>query len=166
MEQKITKRRGSRFERAKMARLAAVQAIFQLGFDHAKPDTVIHEFLSQRFKSPDYPYLPDKDLFLKILQEGQAQKEIIQNHLHQCLREGWSSDRLDPVLAAILTAAITELISQNSSVAAPVIISEYVDLTKSFFQGQEPGYVNKVLDQLARTLKLPLTKADAELQSR
>jgi N utilization substance protein B len=127
---------------------------------------VIQEFLSQRLTSPDYPYLPDKNLFLKILQGGQAHKEIIQYHLSQCLKEGWSSERLDPVLVAILTAAITELISQDSSVSAPVIISEYVDLTKGFFQGQEPAYVNKVLDQLARTLNLSLKKSDSDIKPR
>lgn len=156
----MTKRKSSRFERARTARLAAVQAIFQLTFDHAKLENVLHEFLDYRLSGPDYPYPPDKQLFLKIVQEGQNQQEAIQEHLHQCLKAGWSSERLDPVLASILTAAITELISKDSPTLAPVIISEYVDITKGFFQGQEPAYVNKALDQLARTLEISLKKPE------
>lgn len=165
MEKKSSKRKGSRFERARLARLAAVQAIFQLSFEHAVPEKVIQSFLSQRLAKEDYPFLPDADLFLKIMNEGQSKKSEIHDHVKQCLKQGWSADRLDPVLAAILTAAITELIVKDPSVSAPVIISEYVDITKGFFQGQEPAYINKALDQVARELKLPLTRKDSESSS-
>jgi N utilization substance protein B len=158
VEQKTSKRKGSRFERARLARLAAVQAIFQLSFAQAKPEKVIADFLSQRLTHESYPFPPDQELFLKIMQEGQERKDEVLHHVNQCLKQGWSSERLDPVLAAILTAAITELSSTSSTVSAPVIISEYVDITKGFFQGQEPGYINKALDQVARTLNLPLSK--------
>jgi N utilization substance protein B len=61
-------------------------------------------------------------------------------------------ERLGPVLRAILRSAIFELLA-GTDVPAKVVINEYVDLTRAFFEGNEPGFVNGVLDRLAHELR-------------
>lgn len=158
MDTTSEQKKGSRFERARVARLAAVQAIFQIGYQRGNASKIIDEFVAHRLQDPEYPYPADQALFLKIMQAVQANQDEIQTLLTQNLKKDWAIERLDPVLAAILTAGIAELMQKDSKVAAPIIISEYVDVAKGFFQGQENGYVNKVLDQIAQHFGLPLKK--------
>ena len=61
-------------------------------------------------------------------------------------------DRLESVMRAIMRAAGFEMLAKGE-VPARVVINEYVDLTHAFFEGKEPGFVNGVLDKIARTLR-------------
>jgi len=158
MNKKPSQPRGSRFERARIARLAAVQAIFQLTTSQTDLNNVLSEFQTHRFISNEYPYPADEALFLNVMQAFESEQNEIQALLSQSQMEGWAVERLDSILAAILRAAIAELLLKNPATAAPVIISEYVDITKGFFNGQEPAYVNKVLDTLAHQFGLAMKK--------
>jgi N utilization substance protein B len=66
--------------------------------------------------------------------------------------EGWPLTRLDVTLRAILRAATWELLGRKD-VPAPVVITEYVDVAKAFFEKDEPRIVNGVLDKLAREIR-------------
>ena len=50
---------------------------------------------------------------------------------------------------AILRAGTYELLARPD-IPTKVIINEYVDLAKAFFEDSKPGFVNGVLDKLAR----------------
>ena len=65
------------------------------------------------------------------------------------LAGGWRLNRLDSILRATLRAGAFELLERRD-IPARVIISEYVDVAKEFFNGEEPKVVNGVLDKLAR----------------
>ena len=65
------------------------------------------------------------------------------------LTEDWPLSRLDATLRAILRAGAWEL-SAKKDVPVAVIVNEYVDVARAFFDGEEPKIVNAVLDRLAR----------------
>ena len=60
---------------------------------------------------------------------------------------------MDPMVRAILKVGIAEIIEAQSPAPTPVLISEYVEITKGFFEDKESAYINKVLDMAAKTLK-------------
>jgi N utilization substance protein B len=72
--------------------------------------------------------------------------------IHEALVAGWPLARIDVTLRAILRSAVQEL-SAKADVPARVVITEYVDVAKAFFDGDEPRIVNGVLDALARRLR-------------
>ncbi|KAJ0339614.1 hypothetical protein COL154_014208 [Colletotrichum chrysophilum] len=72
--------------------------------------------------------------------------------IRSALTEDWPLSRLDSILRAILRAGTYEL-SSRADVPTAVIVSEYVDIAKAFFEGEEPKIVNAVLDRLARRLR-------------
>jgi transcription antitermination protein NusB len=72
--------------------------------------------------------------------------------IDQQLATGWRLARIDSIVRAILRAATLELI-ELPEVPPRVIISEYIEVARAFFEGDEPKLVNGVLDQLARKLR-------------
>jgi N utilization substance protein B len=65
------------------------------------------------------------------------------------LAEGWSLERLDRAMRAILRAGTYELIARRDVPVASVI-SEYIDVAHAFFDKRESGFVNGLLDAIAR----------------
>ncbi|MGN6670881.1 MAG: transcription antitermination factor NusB [Candidatus Nucleicultricaceae bacterium] len=138
------------FESARAARVAAVQALFQIEHQKADPKTVADEFLLYRFRTTDYPARPHPDLFLALVGAATDRRDDIHAIIEHNLDEKYRIDRMEPVLIAILSAGIAELLEKPAPVPVPVIISEYVDITKGFYEGNEPSYVNYVLDHIAK----------------
>lgn len=131
------------------ARIAAVQALYQLDMNEPDPRQVVAEFVTHRL-----PETADRVLFGEIV-TGVAERIVsIDEAIAGALVEGWSLDRLEMVLRAILRAGTFEL-SARADVPARVAITEYVDIAHAFFAGKEPGMVNGVLDKLARVLRAP-----------
>jgi N utilization substance protein B len=92
----------------------------------------------------DFPLL--KDIVSGVLER----QRTIDKAVNACLAEGWTLARLDSTLRAILRAASYELLYRED-IPAKVTINEYVDVAKAFFgDGEEPGFVNGVLDTLGR----------------
>ncbi|MEZ6021920.1 MAG: transcription antitermination factor NusB [Hyphomonadaceae bacterium] len=67
-------------------------------------------------------------------------------------QRGWRLERLDAVARAILRAGCVEL-EQRHDIRVAVVIDEYVEIAKSFFDGPEPGFVNATLDACAKDLR-------------
>jgi N utilization substance protein B len=150
--------RRSTFEAARVARLAAVQALFQIRHSHESATHVIEEFREHRFTGDDYPYAPDETLFKTLVLKVVEQEERLQQMIDAHLSKPWTCATLEPVLREILKAGTLELLDPMTSLPAPVIISEYIDLAKGFLGPTEASLTNAVLDGIARTLKLPLKK--------
>jgi N utilization substance protein B len=83
-----------------------------------------------------------------VVREQQSLDPIV----HETLEGGWPLARIDATLRAILRAGAYEL-SARADVPARVVIAEYVDVAKAFFEDEVPGLVNGVLDALARKLR-------------
>lgn len=136
-----------------IARVAAVQALFQCEQTGESAETVVKEFVSFRRVAPnahfDDGHIPDADLSLlaTIVQDTVRQQDAIDHTLTSLLPENWPMNRLDPVLRALLRAALSEMMA---SVPAQIVINEYLDVAHGFFDGDEPKMVNGILDRFAQ----------------
>ena len=150
------------------ARLAALQALYQLEITGNAPDDVIEEFIEHRFGSTSGNNTPKHDeAFFSDLVHGVLKHQVeIDRSIAKSLAQGWTLSRIDSILRALLRAASYELVARRD-VPAKVVIDEYVELARDFFDGDEPGFVNAVLDRLAhrkRAAEFGETPPDDELQ--
>lgn len=133
------------------ARLGAVQALYQMDMAQTDLSDVLAEFASVRLGEEfDNGECGEADFdFLKNLVTGVVKQQAeIDPLINDHLATGWKLQRLDATLRAILRAGAYEL-KQRHDVPAKVAISEYIDVAKAFFSGDEPKVVNGVLDKLA-----------------
>jgi transcription antitermination protein NusB len=149
-----SQRGGSR--RRSVARLAAVQALYQLELNRGiEPETVVREFARHRFGHEidgDQYAEADPVLFSDVVRGVAADQERLDDAISVALTEEWPLLRLDSVLRAILRAGAYELVHRHD-VPPRVSISEYTAIAHAFFIGKEPGLANGVLDRLGRTLR-------------
>jgi transcription antitermination protein NusB len=125
------------------ARLAAVQALYQLDMNDVAPAVVIAEFVGHRLEQH-----ADQPLFSDLVGNVAARVVEIDGLIGGALVEGWSVERLETVLRAILRAGTYEILARPD-IPPRVTISEYVEIAHAFFGGKEPGLVNGVLNRLA-----------------
>jgi N utilization substance protein B len=138
-----------------MARLAAVQALYQMDVAQTDARAVVEEFIGHRFRNEAEKAHYDKadeaffqDLVLGVVAKQRDVDPLVGAHL----AKGWRLARIDSILRAVLRAAAYEL-QERRDVPAKVIINEYVDIAHAFFGGDEPGVVNGVLDAIARDVR-------------
>jgi len=148
----------NQFEKNRAARLAAVQALYQISETEQTASAVIEEFILHRFNSGDYPVSVDIALFRNLITTACERRQDIRDIILANLSQEWTIERLESILKAILQVATAEFLGQLTTVPAPVIISEYVDITHGFFEGKEPGFVNSYLDKVAKHLGYSLSK--------
>lgn len=137
------------------ARLAAIQALYQMELTSASAEAVIEEFLGHRLHEDlDGLTLDDLDqaLFRALVRGVSKETEQLDDMLSAVLAEDWPIDRLERILRVILQIGTFEL-EHHESTPARVIITEYVALTNDFFLGKEPAMANGVLDRIARVLR-------------
>lgn len=138
-----------------VARLAAVQALYQMEVSSAGAEHVIREFTDHRFdRDVDGMTMAaaDEAFFADLVRGVVAEQKPVDAAIARHLAQGWRLDRLDATARAILRAGAYEL-SHRPDVPTEVVIDEYVELTKSFFEGPEPGFVNGALDAVARDVR-------------
>ena len=137
------------------ARLAAVQALYQMDVAGTDAADVVAEFRDFRMaddadasgcQAADLAHFTD---LVKGVVDSQRQIDPL---LDAQLAEGWRLTRIDSILRATLRAAAFELL-EREKVPARVVINEYVDVAHAFFDEEEPKVVNGILDALARVLR-------------
>lgn len=138
-----------RNEERHAARLAAVQAIYQMELTGDDAQSVAEEFTEHRFGDDREMGTPDEGFFADIVRGVPHHQREIDRSITDCLASGWRLARVDSILRGILRAAAYELIARLD-VPAKVIIDEYVEIAHAFFSGDEPRFVNAALDKLAR----------------
>jgi len=137
------------------ARLAAVQALYQMDIAGTPVNDILAEFeshwLGQEVEGSQY--LPAEAAFFRQIVEGviEAQRRL-DPMIDRALVGGWPLKRVETVLRAVLRAGAYELDAKRD-VPARVVVSEYVDVANAFLDGEETGMVNAVLDALARALR-------------
>jgi N utilization substance protein B len=125
--------------RRRIARLAAVQALYQLELNPGRgPDAVIGEFLHHRLGRDI-----DGDNY------GKADERLFGDLVRGVTEH---RERLERLLRLILEAGAYELV-HRPDIPPRVTISEYVAIAYAFFSGREPALANGVFDRLARTLR-------------
>jgi transcription antitermination protein NusB len=137
------------------ARLAAIQALYQLELCGGDVEQVIAEFNTHRLdEAVDGVSLvkPDRVLFAELVRGVARNRRDLDDMIAAVLVEDWTIERLETLLACILRAGAHEL-ADRLDTPARVVISEYVDLADAFYADKETGLVNGVLDRLARELR-------------
>ena len=135
-----------------VARLAAVQALYQMEVSGAGVEAVVREFSDHRFGGDiEGAALAEADeaFFADVVRGVVAHQADIDQAIAKRLAAGWRLERIDATLRAILRAGAFEL-TRRADVPVEVVIDEYVEIAKSFFEGPESGFVNAALDGIAR----------------
>lgn len=110
--------------------------------------------LTEENGSEKYVALPaaDAGLYTRVVDAYRENAEDIDNAIRTSLTEKISFDRLDPTFLCILRAGMAEFYA-DSETAAPIIINEYVDLTRSFYEGSEIKIANAMLDRFSKVIR-------------
>ena len=145
----------SRSELRSAARLAAVQALYQMDVAKKGINEILAEFeshwIGQEVEGDQYK--PAELAFFRSILEGVLAEQIdVDLLVDRALQQGWPLSRVEAVLRAILRAGTYELRSRKD-VPARVVIVEYTDIAGAFFDTEEVGMVNAVLDSLAHRLR-------------
>lgn len=136
------------------ARLAAVQALYQMELTGASWSKVRAEFEDHRFgMEVDGDVLVEADMkhFRKLLQGVVDQQPEIDKAVNETLKAGWPLRRIDPILRALFRAGGYEMLGMDTP--RNVILNEYVEVAKAFFDGEEPRLANAVLEAIAGVLR-------------
>ena len=137
------------------ARLAAVQALYQLEMEKTPLAQLLHEFHHHRLGATieDVEYADaEVDFFDDIVSGVDARAGEIDGLVSGRLAEDWSLDRLDRPMRQILRAGTYELIARKDVPTASVI-SEYVDVAHAFYDKREAAFVNGLLDAVAKQVR-------------
>jgi len=134
------------------ARLAAVQALYQQEMERTPVPRLLKEFHDHRLgatiEDAEY-HEAERDFFDDIVTGVEARRTEIDAAIAARLAEGWSLERLDRPMRAILRAGAYELMARPD-VPVGSVISEYVDVAHAFFDKRESGFVNGLLDAIAK----------------
>jgi N utilization substance protein B len=134
------------------ARLAAVQALYQQEMEGTPLPRLLKEFHDHRLGATieDETYHEaERDFFDDIVMGVEARRSDIDEAIAARLAEGWTLERLDRPMRAILRAGAFELIARPD-VPVGSVISEYVDVAHAFYDKRESGFVNGLLDSIAK----------------
>jgi N utilization substance protein B len=137
------------------ARLAAVQALYQMDIAGAGINAIFAEFESHWLggEVEGEQYLPAEAAFFRDVVSGVVRdQEKLDPLIDEALSKGWPLKRIDAILRAVLRAGAYEL-ERRKDVPGRVVVSEYVDVANAFVEAEETGMVNAVLDQIARRFR-------------
>lgn len=150
------------------ARLAAVQALYQMDVSGKGVLDALAEFeafwIGREVEGIEFQP-SDTEFFRNILSGVVQNQREIDVKIDKALAAGWPLARVEAVLRAILRAGGYELMFRKD-VPARVVITEYVDVTHSFYDQDEPGLVNAVLDTLAREVRAGELEKKAAAQTK
>lgn len=149
-----------------IARLAAVQALYQIDILKAEPQQIIDDMKLYRLSAPEGDEAPevDEDLddvpyteahmgfFEKIVKATVSHALEIDDALSKHMKDDWSVDRVDANLRAIMRCAVAELIGFDN-VPPRVVLMEYTDIADAFFGTKEKQFLAGILNAVARDLK-------------
>ena len=146
---------GRRANRRGAARLAAVQALYQMDLAATPLHDILAEFESHWLgrEVEGAEYLPAEAAYFRDVVRGVVDEQRrLDPMIDAVLAKGWPLKRIETVLRAILRAGAYEL-DRKKDVPARVVVSEYADIAHAFVEPDETGMINAVLDQLARQLR-------------
>ena len=137
------------------ARLAAVQALYQLEMEGTALPLLLDEFHRHRLGATieDVEYVDAEVAFFDDIVKGvDARREEIDALISAKLASGWTLERLDRPMRQILRAGTYELVARIDVPTASAI-SEYVDVAQAFYDKRESGFVNGLLDAVAKQVR-------------
>lgn len=139
------------------ARLAAVQALYQMDLAGTGLNEILAEFESHWLgrEIEGAQYRPAEAAFFRDIVGGVVREQsLLDPQIDSVLTRGWPLKRIETILRAVLRAGAYELACRRD-VPAQVVMSEYVDVASAFVDQEETGMINAVLDVLAHQLRAP-----------
>lgn len=149
------------------ARIAAVQALYEMEITDAAADPILGEFMAARWNRAgqddadseeegngvaELP--PFDDTLLKDIVNGvAAETSSLDQRIGTALTGTWTTERLEVLIRVMLRAGTYELLNKIE-VPARVVINEYMSIAHAFFSETEPSLINGVLDKLAREIRV------------
>ena len=155
MSQNAPNRNKARSQARAASRLAAVQALYQHDMEGTAITALLHEFHQHRLGATieDAEYAEaEVDFFDDVVKGTAARIDEIDAAITAKLSTGWTLARLDKSMRAILRAGTYELLARKD-VPVGTVITEYVDVAHAFFDKREAGFVNGVLDAIAKEVR-------------
>ncbi|RFZ88276.1 transcription antitermination factor NusB [Shinella sp. WSJ-2] len=137
------------------ARLAAVQALYQMDIGGSGVLEVVAEYETHRLGQEvdgDTYLKADASWFRSIVSGVVRDQRMLDPLIGTALQDDWALSRLDSTVRAILRAGTFEL-KERKDVPIAVIVTEFVEIAKAFFEDEEPKLVNAVLDRIAKQLR-------------
>lgn len=137
------------------ARLAAVQALYQLDISGAGVLEVVAEYEAHRLgqELDGDTYLKADASWFRSIVSGVVRDQVkIDPLIRQALADDWALSRIDSTVRAILRAGTFELLERRD-VPVAVIVTEYLEIARAFFEEDEPKLVNAVLDRIAKIVR-------------
>ena len=151
----MSHRTATRSKARAAARLAAAQALYQHEMEGTPIAQLLHEFHQHRLGATieDAEYAEaEVDFFDDVVKGASARRDEIDGVIKAKLAKGWSLERLDRAMRAILRAGTYELLARPD-VPAAVVVTEYVDVAHAFFDKREAGFVNGLLDAVSKGVR-------------
>jgi N utilization substance protein B len=132
-----------------------VQALYQRDMSETPVPSILREFhehrLGREIEGSEFADA-DADLFDDIVSGVALREEELDGYIEAALAEGWTIERLGRPLRQILRCGIYELVGRPD-VPTGAVITEYVDVAKAFYEAPEPGFVNGLLDTVAKRVR-------------
>ena len=153
MEQKRDKKSDNNMRR--LARLAAVQGLYQIALSPEPAESLIRRFRNDPgvlLQEEGARVAVDDDMFSQIV-VGVCEFQVdLDTMIAGATDAKLSPQRMEPLLKAILRAGTFELL-HRADIPAGVIVNDYIDVAHGFFDAKEPGLVNAILDRLSKTVR-------------
>lgn len=145
------------------ARLMAVQAVYAQAFTGEAWNKIVSGFLlgeaggkvileTDNREEEIFIEEADAGLFTRLAKEVETNKENLHHVLASIMGGKVDFDKLDLLLQSILYVGVAEFFV-NQELDKAIIVNEYVDMTRAFYNGSEPSMVNVVLDSFASTVR-------------
>ncbi|MFQ3596519.1 MAG: transcription antitermination factor NusB [Sphingomonadaceae bacterium] len=137
------------------ARLRAVQALYQRAMAGTPLPRLMAEFHDHRLQDASDEQAiatAEADFFDDVVAGVAARESELDALVATYLAAGWTLERLDPLLRQLLRAGAYELLARPD-VPRAAVISAYVDVAHAFYPPAEAGFVNALLDRVARAVR-------------
>ena len=154
-DRKAAKGPDKKANRRGAARLAAVQALYQMDLAGTGIEEILAQFESHWIgrEVEGEQYLPAEAAFFRDIVSGVVREQRkLDPLIDNALAKSWPLKRIEAILRAAMRAGAYEL-DKRADVPARVIVSEYVDVAGAFVDRDETGMVNAVLDEIARQVR-------------
>lgn len=141
--------------RRSVARLFAVQALYEIEFGGGNLEAVIADFRAHR-QNEEIEGVQmreaDADWFTEIVRGVAKRQGEIDEAIRAAMPRADAIDRMEAILRYALRCATFEILARID-VPATTVIDEYLGIVRAFFGPREIKLANGVIDAIARKLR-------------
>jgi transcription antitermination protein NusB len=162
----LRRKTGRAGHKTSAARLAAVQALYEIDLTDADTEQVINDFIEKRWRSvtlrdPDIEpgdggkaRLPNPDPgVLRTLIDGViTSRDEVDQTISEALEGDWTLERLDALMRNLLRTAAYEL-KHLPDTPRKTVLSEYGDLAHTFFDEKDAKFAVAAILNLAQLIR-------------